>query len=60
MNPSKQVKNPVADLLDATADAKQLLQSYANTDFATSAHTHILSDIDELVDELAPNMIRLM
>lgn len=53
MNPSKQVKNPVADLLDATADAKQLLQSYANTDFASGTHTHILSDVEELVDALA-------
>ena len=43
----------VANLSDATADAKQLLQSYANTDFATSAHTHILSDVEELVDALA-------
>jgi hypothetical protein len=53
MNPSKQVKTPVADLLDATAAAKALLQSYSAGDFASSAHTHILSDVDELVDALA-------
>ena len=43
----------VSTLSDATTDAKVLLQTYDNTDFATSAHTHILSDVDELVDALA-------
>jgi len=43
----------VANLSDATADAKALLQTYDNTDFASSAHTHELSDVDELVDALA-------
>lgn len=34
MNPSKQVKTPVADLLDATTDAKELLRTYTDGDFS--------------------------
>ena len=43
----------VSTLSDATTDAKVLLQTYDNTDFASSAHTHELSDVDELVAALA-------
>lgn len=43
----------VANISDATTHAKQLLQSYANTDFAAGAHSHILSDVEELVEALA-------
>jgi len=34
MNPSRQIKTPVADLLDATSDAKELLRTYTDGDFS--------------------------
>lgn len=34
MNPSKQIKFPVNDLLDATSDAKAMLRAYAAGDFS--------------------------
>lgn len=55
-----EITKSVDSLRNATAAAKQLLKTYAITDFASAAHTHILSDVDDLVSSLAAKQATLV